>query len=617
MKAGELLDHRFAMIAVKKGLISRDQFQAALKTQRLTRGKGEKSVSMGEILVKEGLLTEEALNEVLPPALKHKMVLSKGGGGDEARAADGDQAGFGRTEEDRLTIKISNDFLTAFLVCKGNARQHATPEEVKTLVQTEGVRFGLVDDEEIRRYLDSGEQAPNEWQIAQGKAPQPGTPDKVDYHFDRNPFRIGTVSEDGLMDWKDHGEIPQVHEDDLLAEITPGKKGKAGRNVLGKAIPAPEGKKARLKVGKGVKASEDRLKFYAAKGGQPKISIDDTLSVLSTLEIDGDIGIETGHVEFDGHIEVRGTIEKGYRIRGESLRAQEILSEDVEVGGDVDVSGGVFGAKIESGGRIRANHVNKSRLIAVDDVVIRKELVDSKVDTSGKCLIDGGTILYSEVSAKMGIKSGDIGSAASNASTISVGMDIRLKNAVKQFKAQVEVNQEEEESLVQSMEELTQKSNQINTELGEVAQSQDSKMVARRKIEERLEEEKRPATPEEAEQIAKLIEEEKQYDQIVAKMMDRDEQTLEERSRQEARIEEIHTENEEMNQAIEEAVARLKEEKGLANVHVSGTIYQLTLLKGPHATLVVPNDYTRVAIREEQVTDADDRKLWQFSIASK
>jgi uncharacterized protein (DUF342 family) len=621
MKTSELLDYRFAMIAVKKGLISRNQFQTAMKMQRMIQGNGTNHISMSEILVKKGFVTEEAFNEVLPPALKNKISAFDSTREDNPKEP-ADQGSDGMVakdnmEEDRLFIRISNDFLSAYLVCKGNAFESVSLEDIKAMAQEASIRFGLVSDDEMRRHIDSPEKAPNEWLIARGKEPQPGTPDKIDYHFDLNPYRIGTVSEDGLMDWKDRGEIPQVHEGDLLAEIIPGRKGKAGRSVLGKAIPAPEVKRAKLKVGKGVKASEDRLKFYAAKGGQPKLSADNSLSVFATLEIDGNIGIETGHVEFDGHIEVRGTIEKGYRVKGETLRAAEILSEDVEVEGDVVVSAGIFGAKIKCGGRIKANHINKSHLIAVDDVVVRKEIVDSVVDTSGKCLIDGGTILYSEIFAKMGIKSGDIGSEASNASTITVGIDTRLKNAINEFKAKVAANIEEEVALSKAAVELTEKSNQFNSELGEVAQAQDRIMVKKRGIEEQVAKEQRQPTETEAEEIAELAKEEKKYDDIVAKIMDRDEKILEERTQHEVRVEEIKAENLDLNSTIDDAVKQLKSEKGLAVIEVSGTIFQLTQLKGPHASLVLPGDYRRVVIREQKHTDDMDRKLWEFNIMPK
>ena len=51
--------------------------------------------------------------------------------------------------------------------------------------------------------------------------------------------------------------------------------------------------------------------------------------VHSELVIDGDVGYETGHIEFDGHIEIRGSVLDGFRVTGRSLKVGEINKSEV------------------------------------------------------------------------------------------------------------------------------------------------------------------------------------------------------------------------------------------------------------------------------------------------
>ena len=73
------------------------------------------------------------------------------------------------------------------------------------------------------------------------------------------------------------------------------------------------------------------------------------MCVFSELKIDGDIGLETGHVDFDGFINASGTVQEGYKVHGGKLAAKEIYRAEVEIAGDIVLEGGLIGAKVEIG----------------------------------------------------------------------------------------------------------------------------------------------------------------------------------------------------------------------------------------------------------------------------
>ena len=273
--------------------------------------------------------------------------------------------------------------------------------------------------------------------IAKGTDPVPDTPPEVKYHFDTDPLKVGTLTEDGLMDWKERGNLPQVKEGDLLAEKIPGLPGKEGMDVYGKKIPIPKARDKKFKCGKGARKSEDGMQVYATLTGFAKLSFNGEISVMPTLHIQGDVSLETGHVTFDGHIEVAGTIEKGYRVKGGSLQANDIHDAQIDIEGDISVTNGILGATIRCGGSIKAGHINNADIILAGNIAVEKEVIESKIEANGRCLVNDGIIIGSTISAKMGISVMDIGTEASKSSDLIVGIDQQREREVESIAAEI------------------------------------------------------------------------------------------------------------------------------------------------------------------------------------
>lgn len=71
------------------------------------------------------------------------------------------------------------------------------------------------------------------------------------------------------------------------------------------------------------------------------------------------------------------------------------------------------------------------------DVVVGKEIVDSDIECSGGCVIDG-KLISSRISAKMGIKAKHIGTEMSGPSVIRIGQDIFTVKELEKNKAKIE-----------------------------------------------------------------------------------------------------------------------------------------------------------------------------------
>ena len=614
MTENEARDSRFGTIAVEMNFVSQDKVNRALVVQTRIFEKARVNMPIGEILVEMSALTPAERDEIL--RMQREIE------GAEASVKPVRQrrpTAPTKTQSGTLDICVAKNGLTATIVCDGPV----TPppydvDDVKIMLHAEGILFGIADDATIKAYLNGEHSTSEPWVIAEGNAPVPDTPPEIRYHFDTDPLKIGTLTEAGLMDWKDRGQLPQVREGALLAEKIPGPPGKEGMDVYGKKIPIPKAKEKRFKCGRGARRSEDGLQVHASLAGMPKLTISGEILVMPTLHVQGDIGLETGHVEFDGHIEVEGAVEKGYRVKGGSLCANEIRDAQIDVEGDVTVIDGIFGARVRCGGNLRAGHIHHTELLAAGDMAVGKEIIESTVEANGRCLINDGIIIASAISARMGITAMDIGTPASKASELTVGIDRHLQREADTLKADIQTLKEAQQSLPTKLAALRQQCDEINTRLGQVAQEQDRCMVQCRTLQEKIDARLPAAEGDKAQRLEQALAELKAkqaaYDLDVAGIMAEDDAVGKEIASTEQTIREGAATLVTLNERFKAVTDAQKNSGGVSTVRVGGNLLAGTTITGPHSRLVIQENIKRLSVTETDAPDHEGVKRWRFEL---
>jgi uncharacterized protein len=653
-----LYNQRFGDLAMKLGFISEGQLKKSLKIQRKVQEKIKTDVPLGRVLEELKYISEEqraavlavqaltvetapgsekaksgidevenGVEEIEPVADKAETGVEESGPGAENGESDDEQIlpGDQEPEEDQEQVKSSNYFsvdvsedkLTARLMPKARDHEELVFEDVLELIEAEGIKHGLVEKAVILSFFEDESEELKTLTIAKGSPPGEGKDPEIVYHFETNPLKAGKLLEDGTIDWKDRGEIPQVDEGNLLAEIIPGIYGTVGMDVFGNEIPALPIAKVSLNAGKGVKKSKDGNSFFASAKGTPQLSGNETLIVSPVLHIPGDIGIETGHVEFNGHIEVEGAVQSGYRVRGESLRAQSIDNAELNVSGDVVVTGGIFDSKIKCEGNVKAVHVHKSDINVGGDLVVEKEITESRVELYGICKMEYGTIISSEIAARGGIVAKNVGTAMSKPSHLEVGVDHKLRREISGLKKLFSKAGRRKKDLTPQIETLKAQSDQINGELGDVAQKQDQYMVKLRQLQDKFKDhesidEGLKAEYEKA--VAELEAQRSATDTVVEELMKKDSEieTII------ADLEEEATELAEDQTELEERIEMLREkretEKGKPVVKVSGNLFHGTKISGPKSKLTLKDDCSHVNIFETDKTEEGQSTRWHMKI---
>lgn len=246
--------------------------------------------------------------------------------------------------------------------------------------------------------------------IAQGTTPVKGKDAQITYL--EIPERKPVIREDGKADYYDMNFIHEIKEGSWLGEKIPPQPGVDGRNVHGEVLPASAGRDIALKYDrKSAYEVEEEGKFVLRSriGGVLEHSRGQ-ISVNHHLPINGDVGVETGNIEFEGSISIRGTVQNGYSViaKGDvSIEGAEGVSgaklvKSVE--GDIYIRGGIFGlgeTRVEAGGNIFVKHVNEANLYAGQNINIGFYSIGSNL-RAASVLVDErkGKIIGGKVVAK-------------------------------------------------------------------------------------------------------------------------------------------------------------------------------------------------------------------------
>ncbi len=651
MPKADKLARKFGINAIKKGYATKEQIHRALNEQKRLSAEGSTAL-ISDILVAADVITEEQKNELLQAQKKSKespevkvpepSADKKEEVEDQEDSEDQEEFIAPQTEyEDRFInnndklpekikngkkvqnnsgyeLTISTDKIEAYICPREETPPEVDLYAIKDLLKMDGIRYGIADDDMTLKYLSSKPSNKKLWLIAMGKAPDPGKTSKVKYHFDTDPLKPATIDEHGNIDYKNRGAIPHVEPGDILAEIVPDIAGKPGKNIYNEIAPPPEHKLAEILPGDGVNKIENGLKAVAEIPGRPEVQDNGTLLITDQLNVPGDIGIETGHIEFDGHIKVKGTVQEGYRVKCKTLEADEILKAKLEITDELIVKKGIIGASILSEGSIKATHIRDTTIDALGDINVAKEVNESHIETNGEFNIAQGTIVGSTVSAMKGIKAKEIGSPAATPSQLTVGIDNRVEKAIKKLEAQIEMKDEEKREIEKQYKELKDLSDMIEDKIGKMAQTQDLAILKESKLKNTLKILKETNDRKNMIKVATILKGLYPKLELIQKRLDsftkQQEKTEDDLNAKNDERNKMDTGIQELQDDINSLVEMAKLRKSTAIVKASGTVYDQTFIKGQYSSITIQGNTKRIIVQE--IKSQSKNKEYTMAVSS-
>jgi len=256
--------------------------------------------------------------------------------------------------------------------------------------------------------------------------------------------QAGRILSDGRIDYKEVGSIIQVQKNQEILECIPKVKPEDGYDIFGDKVPAVKEEKGGLRKGENLLQSGfDPTIYVSAIDGC--VNVDgNKVNVLPVAVINGDVGLESGNIIFNGTVHVTGSVLPGFKVQADS---DIIVDKDVEdgqliAGGDITVKLGVVGkesVRLVAKGNITARFLQNVKVEAGKSVIVDDSIINSDIVSYGTVVVKGkaGKIIGGKIAALYEINAQTIGTQAETITSLTVGRNFILENEINKKRSEI------------------------------------------------------------------------------------------------------------------------------------------------------------------------------------
>jgi hypothetical protein len=226
-------------------------------------------------------------------------------------------------------------------------------------------------------------------------------------------------------------------------------------------------------------APDDPLQVVTTVAGRV-VRQEQALHVNEVLEIPGDIDFSSGNIDAVIDVHVAGDIKPKFVVKTtKSLMIRgSVEGAELNVGGDVQVRGGLFGqapgCRIEAEGDVVVEICDDADLETHGVIRISKELINSRLHTTGELLVEHGSVIGGEAYARGGIRVKQAGNEAQIPTRLAVGADGAALHRAEKIKARVAAQEQKARKLRSTAQARLAKPTSLSLEQG----SQVSELLA-------------------------------------------------------------------------------------------------------------------------------------------
>lgn len=228
--------------------------------------------------------------------------------------------------------------------------------------------------------------------VAEGKKPIHGLASKMKLHFntEHKPFK---KLEFGRIDLKELNFIQNRVEGDLLAELTKPVQSENGFTLKGNILEAqPMGKAESLSIGDNCELREDN-KVYALCAGNAVF--DKGIIKIEQLVTLKNVDYETGNIDFDGSIIIKGDVADGFRISatGTIEISKCVGRSEIIAGRNLILKSGINGDKdgsLSAGGDLYAKYLESCKIDVKGNIFVSEAIMHCSLNCWKSVVMDGG-----------------------------------------------------------------------------------------------------------------------------------------------------------------------------------------------------------------------------------
>lgn len=355
-----------------------------------------------------------------------------------------------RAYEEGYSLSVEDNQMSAYITLSppepGKARTLSAAQLRAEIESLYHVVFGV--DEEAFAQLMEERPYGQKTRIAQGRAPVPGKDGALIFHFEqrrkREEYRLRVNTEEGgRVDFKDLDLFEPVQADQLLVTKVMPEPGVDGSTVFGNPIVAEAGKLYNLPLGRNTYVSEDKLHLHAALTGRVYMERD-KVEVSNIFTVEGNAGLSTGNIDFDGDVVVYGNVESGYTIKatGNIEVMGTIEAAELYAGADVVAYSGIQGAgkgSLHAQGSVYARFMEYTSVFA-ETMVVAESVLNCEISCHGfvEVLNGRGNIIGGKVAAVNYIAARSIGNTSAVKTFLEVGVSPAMREREKELEARID-----------------------------------------------------------------------------------------------------------------------------------------------------------------------------------
>ncbi len=219
-----------------------------------------------------------------------------------------------------------------------------TRTEIKELLQSKGIRFGIIEEE-----LDivCSEYGTDNVLIAKGLPAKDDISDEIQVLFKESEEVLDYEDTNERVDYRNRFLIANVKTGDIIGKIVPGTAGNDGQNILGVPIKRKTAKKVVVKISEGCKLENNTI--IATEEGKPAYRAN-TFAVNKLYKVD-QVDLKSGNIDFVGNVEIVGNVCEAMEVKaGNELHVgKNVESATVRSSGEIVVNGNILNSTVTAG----------------------------------------------------------------------------------------------------------------------------------------------------------------------------------------------------------------------------------------------------------------------------
>lgn len=300
-----------------------------------------------------------------------------------------------------------------------------TAAHIEKLVRDQGISSGINCDAitALAESVTYGQFV----EVARGKEAVNGTDGHFEFLIPVEDARSKpVVNEDGSVDYYNSLKLAEVKADEQFARYVHATQGEYGHNIYSKIVAPIPGKEIPPLKGSGFYTSSDKEEYFSKYSGHITRK-DNTVTIEKVYIIKGDLDLDTGNINFEGDVEVRGDVRSGLSIQsgGSVFIHGHVGACYIQASQNVTIQKGIQGrnrCNIIAGGDVICKFVERCA-ISAGGTVFADSILDSIVTARNEVRVisKSGIIIGGTIIGMMGITAKEVGNDTETITLLQTG----------------------------------------------------------------------------------------------------------------------------------------------------------------------------------------------------